>query len=389
MGFLFGKRGSDKVSSKADSACDAGKVAAEESSPANAAAAKPKALVKVGRANAAAGAAEPASEPAAPKVSVLTPVYNVEQYLPECLDSLVAQKLKDIEFICINDGSTDGSLAILKEYAARDSRFVIIDKANSGYGSSMNCGLRKARGEYVGIVESDDFASPNMFRDLYKFAKRHNCDLVKANYYAHDDTGDYFRETFAGQRYRKVFKPAKNFDAIKKPPVIWSAVYRRSMLVENGIRFNETPGASFQDTSFVQRVWFTAKRAAVLKKGYLHYRLEREGSSQKSTSKVYEVCSEFAMTEDYLRQKPAKFKRFAPLLQCMKLDTYRWNFNRIALDLRKDFMMKWAEEFRDAQEQGLLHEDLFSVEDWALVQELLANPESCFENHVQGFEGFE
>ena len=75
-------------------------------------------------------------------VSVLTPVYNVERYLPECLDSLRAQTLRNIEFICINDGSTDGSLEILKRYAELDDRFVIIDKPNSGYGASMNRGFR-------------------------------------------------------------------------------------------------------------------------------------------------------------------------------------------------------------------------------------------------------
>ena len=119
-------------------------------------------------------------------VSVLTPVYNVEPYLRECLDSLESQTLREMEFICINDGSTDDSLAILKEYARRDSRFVIIDKPNSGYGASMNCGLDVARGEYVGIVESDDKASRSMFRKLYDYASKHDCDIVKSNYYEYD-----------------------------------------------------------------------------------------------------------------------------------------------------------------------------------------------------------
>ena len=88
-----------------------------------------------------------------PKVSILVPVYNVERFLPQCLDSLVAQTLEDIQIICINDGSTDGSLEILERYAAQDSRIEIIDKPNSGYGASMNCGLDAARGEYIGITE--------------------------------------------------------------------------------------------------------------------------------------------------------------------------------------------------------------------------------------------
>lgn len=96
-----------------------------------------------------------------PKVSLLVPICNVERYLRECLDSAVAQTLKDIEVICINDGSTDSSPDIIREYVERDPRVKMIDKANSGYGDSMNRGLEMARGEYVGILESDDF----MFED--------------------------------------------------------------------------------------------------------------------------------------------------------------------------------------------------------------------------------
>ena len=118
---------------------------------------------------------------ATPKVSVVVPVYNVEKYLRECLDSLLAQKLKDIEIIVVNDGSTDSSADIAAEYAARDSRVRLISKENEGYGKTMNRGFSEARGEYVGIVESDDFADPRMFKDMYKFAKKHDLDLVKAN----------------------------------------------------------------------------------------------------------------------------------------------------------------------------------------------------------------
>ena len=91
------------------------------------------------------------------KVSILVPVYNTERFLAECLDSLVGQTLKEIEIICINDGSTDGSLGILQRYAKDDKRIRILNKKNTGYGDSMNVGLSEATGEYIGIVEPDDF----------------------------------------------------------------------------------------------------------------------------------------------------------------------------------------------------------------------------------------
>ena len=87
-----------------------------------------------------------------PKVTVLVPCYNVEKFLPQCLESLIGQSLRQLQIVCINDGSTDSTLAVLRSYAARDKRIQIIDKPNSGYGASMNRGLDAARGEYVGIV---------------------------------------------------------------------------------------------------------------------------------------------------------------------------------------------------------------------------------------------
>ena len=101
------------------------------------------------------------------KVSIIVPTYNVEQYLPECMESIVGQTLKDLEIICVNDGSTDSSLDILKKYAAADDRIIIIDKKNEGYGRAMNDGLDRATGEYVGIVEPDDYVDLHMYEDLY------------------------------------------------------------------------------------------------------------------------------------------------------------------------------------------------------------------------------
>ena len=110
-------------------------------------------------------------ENAQPAVSLLIPIYNVERYLPECLDSAVGQTLMDIEVICINDGSTDSSPEIISRYAAKDDRIKVIDKPNSGYGCSMNLGLQEATGEYVGILESDDFFEPDALESLYRAAK--------------------------------------------------------------------------------------------------------------------------------------------------------------------------------------------------------------------------
>ena len=178
-----------------------------------------------------------------PKVTVLVPCYNVEKFLPQCLESLIGQSLRQLQIVCINDGSTDSTLAVLRSYAARDKRIQIIDKPNSGYGASMNRGLDAARGEYVGIVESDDFAERDMFKKLYRFARFRRCDLVKSNYSEYCAGQAHPIEAFAGFKYKRVFRPADQVDVVKVLPIIWTGLYRTSMLRENGIRFNETPGA--------------------------------------------------------------------------------------------------------------------------------------------------
>lgn len=316
-------------------------------------------------------------------VSVLTPIYNVATYLPECLESLKAQTLKNIEFICINDGSTDDSLEILQSYAADDPRFVIIDKPNSGYGATMNRGLDAARGEYIGIVESDDVASPEMFEKLYRYARRRNCDLVKSNYYEYDGETDVFQDVFHGYRYRHVFAPRDCPTITYCIPAIWAALYSRQMLVDANIRFNETPGASFQDTSFVFRCWVAAQRAALLRDAYLHYRVNRNESSVKSDAKVFEVCGEYAMSNEFLHEDPQRLKDFGACLQVAKFGTYRWNYNRISPASQGEFAQRWAAEYQQAESEGLLQEALFDPNDWKLIRELMADPSAFCDAHPE------
>ena len=114
-----------------------------------------------------------------PKVSVIVPTYNVSQYLDECMTSLINQTLEDMEFICVNDGSTDHSLEILQTYAAADQRVKIIDKPHGGYGKAMNVGLDNCTGEYIGILEPDDYVKTSMYGDLYELAEKYDLsDMV-------------------------------------------------------------------------------------------------------------------------------------------------------------------------------------------------------------------
>ena len=116
-------------------------------------------------------------------ISVIIPVYNVEKYLTYCLESVIGQTYKNLQIILVDDGSTDSSGKILDAYAAKDSRVRVIHKKNSGYGHSMNIGFAEATGEYIGIVESDDYAELNMFETLYEVAHKNKLDVAKSAFY--------------------------------------------------------------------------------------------------------------------------------------------------------------------------------------------------------------
>lgn len=195
-------------------------------------------------------------------VSVVIPIYNVEGTLDECLSSVEAQTHRELEIICVNDGPTDGSAAIVHEHAARDSRIVVVDKRNEGYGASCNRGIAIARGTWVAIVEPDDSLEPAWFSDLVVCADAYGgasgVDVVKAPYWRElpaRDGGEPARVTcpYAG-RVRPRTQPFPVEDGIElmlHHPAIWAALYRRGYLVERGIRFLEVPGAGWADNPFL------------------------------------------------------------------------------------------------------------------------------------------
>ena len=124
------------------------------------------------------------------KVSIIVPVYNVEKYLRQCLDSLINQTLQEIEIICVDDGSTDNSSNILSDYAQKDSRIIVHRQENQGLANARNAGLKLANGEYIGFLDSDDFVDIDFFEKLYQAASSDNADIARALYKYHYPDGE-------------------------------------------------------------------------------------------------------------------------------------------------------------------------------------------------------
>lgn len=231
-----------------------------------------------------------------PKISVITPVYNVETYLEECIFSLIKQTLEDIEIILVDDGSTDSSGQICDDFAMYDKRVKVVHKKNSGYGASCNVGISLAQGEYTGILESDDFADKHMFEDLYCLAQRHdNPDVIKSEWFLYTTKGDLIRKDhqFIDNNSYSSFSPTDNPSIITKQASIWSSIYRTEFLKKNDIKFLETPGASFQDVSFMIKTFVLAKKVVITPDAYVFYRQDNENSSVKSKEKSEAIIHEY------------------------------------------------------------------------------------------------
>lgn len=310
-----------------------------------------------------------------PKVSVLVPIYNVETYLKQCLDSLINQTLKDIEFICINDGSTDSSAQILLEYSAKDNRIKVINKENSGYGATMNIGLNAASGEYIGIVEPDDYVDKNMFEDLYNIANNNSLDVVKSDFYFYTGTNNRARKAgkIKKQNTGKVMSVKDDLSILKIMPSIWSAIYKKDFLQENAIRFLETPGASYQDTSFAFKSLAAAKRLMFTDKAYLYYRQDNENSSVKSKSKVYAICSEWEEISEFINKRPELKEIVNDALICNQFNAYRWNVLRIADNYKEEFIEKYSQTFKAYLENGEINKNFYKKDNKKELDLLLNN----------------
>lgn len=273
-----------------------------------------------------------------PLVSVIVPVYNVEKYLRQCIDSILMQTLYDIEIICVDDGSTDQSGKILDEYALADQRIKVIHKANAGYGAAMNTGIDIAEGKYIGIVESDDKIDSHMFENLYIKAEKYDLDFIKSEaFYWYEEIGylsrihskksdGYFNKVLK-EDYRNVF-----FDFFMN---IWTGIYNRDFIKKNEIRFNESAGASYQDNSFWMQTCLYARKAMWLDEAYYYYRQDNPEASVKSTSKMMAMPLEYDYLENLLKKREQY--NLLPYCYSMKLFRMRGVYYRIADEKKIEF----------------------------------------------------
>ncbi len=215
-----------------------------------------------------------------PEVSIIVPVYNVEKYLPKCLDSLVGQTFRNIEIICVNDGSPDNSQEILNSYAQKDSRVRVITKENGGLFSARHEGMKYINGKYVIFVDSDDWVSENLVEKCLKAAGSDNPDVVVFGAFSVREKNGKISCKRGGYDFSKFVNLTKNGlkvkDIFKFPPTAWSKMYRTDFLKQNNIRFQEIKNG--EDQLFFIHSMLLAKKIKTVDENLYYYIKSRAGA---------------------------------------------------------------------------------------------------------------
>lgn len=208
------------------------------------------------------------------KVSVIIPVYNIENWIDDCLISLINQTLKEIEIIIINDCSTDNSLNTLQKYSIEDNRITIItNKKNVGLGESRNIGIKKAKGEYIAFVDGDDWAEINYLEKMYNYATSEKVDIVITNYYQHSKEGR--RKEIQDFRFSSKIEVFKKILIGKIRWTAWGKLFKKDIFLYNKIWFSKYKVGEDMDT--VYKAIFFAERIGLLNEYLFNYRFGREG----------------------------------------------------------------------------------------------------------------
>lgn len=231
-------------------------------------------------------------EPQKPVVSVIMPSLNVAEYIGDCLESVIRQDYTNIEILCVDAGSSDGTTEIIKQYQKKyQDRFSFrcFFGTKKSYGYQVNLGIQNAAGKYIAILETDDLILDRMYSNLIQIAENEDADFVKGDYYRFETwRNGYIKkdkfELFRDHRewYGKIldttdvpFLYANDFN-------VWKGIYNRDFLIKNNIWFGETPGAAYQDIGFSEQVLACAHRGIYVNDAYYMYRCDRETASVKS-----------------------------------------------------------------------------------------------------------
>ena len=286
-----------------------------------------------------------------PIISVIVPVYNVEEYLPKCLDSILNQTFSNIEIICVNDGSTDGSRKILEEYKKRDFRIKIVDKKNGGLSSARNAGMKVATGEFYSFIDSDDWIDKTMLEKLYENITTLNTDISICAVHQFDETNqkiddsnpyytlEFFNETFNNRAFS--YKDTKSF-IMDVCVMAWNKLYRKSLVDECSAEFPD--GLIFEDGPFFFSIFFKTNRVSIVRDFLYYYRINRKNSIiQKAGKKFLNVIDVAELMYSKIKDLP-DFEDLNYTFFRKKVEDFIYRFEHLNPKYKSAFAKKLKQE---------------------------------------------
>ena len=293
---------------------------------------------------------------ASPKISVIIPVYNVEQYLPRCLDSVLAQTFTDFEVICVNDGSPDNSAAILTEYAQRDNRIRIINQENQGLSGARNTGLKTAQGEYIYFLDSDDCLHPQALEVLYRFITENKADIVSCDFSKNDTSIPSFQKIEISDIPFEITDNPLHFN--KKGYTLHisacTKLYKRSIL--NDLEFIR--GIHFEDCPWTLAIWAKHPRTVVLQEKLYYYTIDENSISHCKAKpqqiKDYHTGLNFVYhtycSPEFREDFQCVCRTYVPIILKQQLGRCKRSDKKVRPEMFKAF----AEELRDLKSKDML-----------------------------------
>ncbi len=296
-----------------------------------------------------------------PKISIIVPVYKVEKYLKECVDSIINQTYKDLEIILIDDGSPDSCGQIIDDYAANDSRIVPVHKENGGYASAINTGFERASGDFIGIVESDDYCALTMYEDLYNCIKNSDADFVSANCYnllnsatkevKERNLSKYVKPENGEEYYNLKTTPS----SLGGPSGPWRNLYRKSFIDKYNLRMIDDDNGSYQDVPWKVLILTKAQKAVHLNKPVYYYRKDADGSSNNIGSRkilnylIRRVQAKNILIENNLYNGDIKeYYDYTAYQGCLMF------LEKIDRPYKKEYYDKMREIFKNMYSEGLI-----------------------------------
>ena len=292
-----------------------------------------------------------------PKVSIIVPIYNVEKYLRQCLDSIVNQTLKDIEIILVNDGSTDSCPSICDEYASKDKRIIVIHKENKGLGAAYNTGLDIAKGEYIGFVESDDFIELNMYEELYERAVQSGVDICLGSFYIYHGKTNSVVKTYSTPYFLiqkdEIFSFDKHTELLTLHSSVWSKLYKRQSL--GHLRFPVYGKKSYYvDFCYIVAAYLNAKSISRIDSYIYNYRTDNTNSSSsnnKNDVELLDIIPAIKKAKEFARKYNAYDLIKEELYFSSILTSFRF-FANIKIEYKKTFFEGMKEFLQDLKEDS-------------------------------------